>query len=108
MWTLSAVIALFALNAQAQTAEQPAAAPAGTASQQPVAPAKPAAPRYAAQDIERAFGFIDSNHDGKISRAEATGFPNVLKYFDVADLNKDNALSRAEFENAMNGGKPQK
>ena len=96
---LIATTALVVAAAHAQTA--PLAAPPAAAEVAPVAP------KYAAQDIERAFGFIDANHDGKISRSEAAGFRNVAKYFDAADLNKDDALSRAEFENAMNGGKSQ-
>ena len=72
-----------------------------------VSPAAPAAPKYAAQDIDRVFGFIDANRDGKISRAEAAGFRNIAKHFDAADTNHDDLLSREEFENALNGGKPQ-
>lgn len=60
------------------------------------------APKYAAQDIERALGFLDSNHDGKISRGKAAGFKNVTKYFDAADSDKDGTLSREEFKNALN------
>lgn len=59
-------------------------------------------PRYSARDIERAFGFIDANKDGKISREEASGFRNVAKYFDAADSNKDDVLSLEEFGNALN------
>ncbi|MFC5523140.1 hypothetical protein [Polaromonas jejuensis] len=99
MLTLSAAAALLAPGAHAQTAEPAAPAPQATASQ------TPAAPRYSAQELERAFNFIDANHDGKISREEAAGFRGVAKYFDEADLNKDNFLSREEFDNAMNGGK---
>ncbi len=103
--TLTAAAALLALGAQAQTAE-PAAAPAAAASQA-AAPALASTPKYAARDIERVFNFLDTNRDGKISRAEAAGFRNVAKHFDAADTNKDNMLSREEFENALNGDKPQ-
>ena len=99
---LIAATAFVVAAAHAQTA--PLATPPATAE---VAPVAPTAPKYAAQDVERAFGFIDANHDGKISRSEAAGFRNVAKYFDAADLNKDDMLSRAEFANAMNGGKSQ-
>ena len=58
--------------------------------------------KYAAQDVERAFNFIDSNRDGKTSRDEAAGFKNIAKHFDAADVNKDNFLSKEEFDNALN------
>ena len=60
------------------------------------------APKYSRRDIERAFGFMDANQDGKISRQEASGFRNVARYFDAADTNKDNALSLQEFGAALN------
>ncbi len=50
---------------------------------------------------------MDSNHDGKVSREEASGFRGVAKHFDEADTNHDNALSRGEFDKAMNYVKPQ-
>lgn len=59
-------------------------------------------PRYSAADIERAFSFMDTNKDGKISREEASGFRGVARHFDEADTNKDSALSQQEFESAMN------
>ena len=76
-------------------------APLTTSSAAATAPTKPA-PRYSAKDIERAFGFIDANKDGKISREEASGFRNVAKYFDAADINKDGTLSLEEFGSALN------
>ncbi len=83
---------------------------------QPVNPATPdvvptpalaavAKPRYSSGDMDRAFGFMDSNKDGKVSREEAAGFRNVAKYFDAADTNQDQALSRGEFETALSGRK---
>lgn len=80
-------------------AEAPVAAPVAASSAP--SPAK-AAPRYSAKDIERAFGFIDANKDSRISREEASGFRNVAKYFDAADINKDGALSLDEFASALN------
>lgn len=103
--TLTAAAALLALSAQAQTAE-PAAAPAATVPQT-AAPAPTSAPKYAAKDIERAFGYIDANKDNQISREEAAGFRGVARHFDEADTNKDGMLSREEFENALNASKPQ-
>jgi hypothetical protein len=62
-----------------------------------------AAPKYATKDIERAFAFIDSNKDGKLSREEASGFRGVARHFDEADINKDSTLSREEFHSALSG-----
>ena len=92
---LSAV--LFAPNVQAQPAI-PAAATA--TSVQPAATFP--APKYSSADIDRAFGFMDSNKDGKVSREEAAGFKNVAKHFTAADTNKDELLSRGEFGSALN------
>jgi hypothetical protein len=103
LFTLSAAAALFAMNVHAATPTE-STNPAAEAA---AAPSTPAAPKYATQDVERAFGFIDVNHDGKISREEAVPFKNVTKYFDAADLNRDNFLSPAEFHNALNGSRPQ-
>ncbi|MDI1236929.1 MAG: EF-hand domain-containing protein [Polaromonas sp.] len=62
-------------------------------------------PRYSAADIERAFSFMDTNKDGKISREEASGFRGVARHFDEADTNKDSTLSHQEFESALNQAK---
>ena len=75
-----------------------AAAPAATAQAS-------TAPGYSTGEIDRAFSFIDSNRDGKISREEASGFRGVARHFDEADTNKDNALSREEFGTALNASK---
>ena len=58
--------------------------------------------RYSASDVARAFGFIDANQDGKMSREEASGFRNIAKHFDAADTNKDGHLSIEEFSSALN------
>ena len=92
---LSAV--LIAPNVQAQPAI-PAASTANSV--QPAATFS--APKYIRADIDRAFGFMDSNKDGKVSREEAVGFKNVAKHFTAADTNKDELLSRGEFESALN------
>jgi hypothetical protein len=91
-----AAILIGVFSAEAQSL--PAKAPATPVAEAPAL----AAPRYSARDIERAFGFIDANKDGKISREEASGFSNVVKYFDAADNNKDDALSLEEFGSALN------
>ena len=115
MLTLTAAAAIFATSAHAQPLEPEAASRLAPALiQNPVTPtivttpallsasATPATRKYAAQDVERVFKFLDSNRDGKISRAEAAGFKNIAKHFDAADVNKDNFLSKEEFDNALN------
>lgn len=90
---MGAAAALLAAGIQAQETGAPAA---------PAASAAASAPRYAASDLERAFGFMDGNGDGKVSRQEASGFRGVAKNFDRADTNHDGVLSRQEFDTAMN------
>ena len=91
---IAAAVVLIANDAQAQP----------NASTEPfIASTTPAAAtRYNAKDIERAFSFIDANKDNKISREEASGFRNVAKYFDAADVDKDGVLSLDEFGGALN------
>ena len=90
---------LFAQGTQGVPAPEPAAS-ATSASQTP-------APRYTASNLERAFNFMDANHDGQVSREEAAGFRGVARHFDQADTNHDGFLSRDEFDAAMNYVKPQ-
>ncbi|MFI5446982.1 EF-hand domain-containing protein [Polaromonas sp. UC242_47] len=99
---LALTVFVLAMNAHAQPQAEPASQAQVAA---PVVPVVAAEPKYAAKDVERAFGFIDANRDGKISREEAAGFRGVAKHFDEADLNKDGFLSRDEFANALNGEK---
>ncbi len=69
-------------------------------------PSLPVPAPYAAKDVERAFSFMDANKDGRINREEAAGFRGVARHFVAADSNRDNALSLAEFESALNRKKP--
>ena len=102
---LAAAAVLVATSADAQTiGPAPSAAAASQAADAP-APSPDAAkapPRYSAAHIERAFNFMDTDKDRKISRDEAAGFRNVAKHFDAADTDKDGALSLGEFGNALN------
>ena len=72
----------------------------------PAASVPAAAPRYSASNLAMAFSYMDTNHDGKISREEAAGFSGVARHFDQADTNHDGFLSREEFDYAMNYVKP--
>ncbi len=45
-----------------------------------------------------AFARADKDRDGRLSRAEAEQLPMVLQRFDQIDANKDNFLSRDEFD----------
>ena len=117
----AAVLMSSCANAQSTNSPAPAVEGAsGAASPTPATPATPvlpraeldhqpapqdaakSAPKYNSKDIERAFTFMDTDRDGKISRQEASGFRNVAKHFDAADTNKDNYLSLEEFGNALN------
>lgn len=103
---MSAAAALFALSVHAQGVENPPPASSSGASEVSAAELPAPAPRYAANDLERAFGFMDGDRDGKVSRQEASGFRGVAKNFDRADTNQDGFLSREEFDTAMNYVKP--
>lgn len=98
---LPAAVLLLALNAQAQGSDTPAAAASGSA-----AALQASAPRYAAGELQQAFNFMDASRDGKVSRQEAASFRGVARHFDQADADKDDFLSRAEFDAAMNHVKP--
>ena len=54
-----------------------------------------------AQDTAAVFAALDTNHDGKISKAEAQKNPAVSQAFDQADNNHDGFLSKAEFDAAF-------
>lgn len=51
--------------------------------------------------IESMFNELDANHDGAISKAEATKMRGLPERFEAADTNKDSKLDKAEFSKAM-------
>jgi hypothetical protein len=91
-----------ALQGPAVFAQTASPAPA---SPKPTTAAPAAEPKYTLAQITQAFGLIDANKDGKLSREEAAGFRGVARHFDEADTNRDGALSREEFEHALSGEK---
>jgi Ca2+-binding EF-hand superfamily protein len=50
------------------------------------------------QDRSEAFGMLDTNRDGWISRQEAAANGVVTANFDEVDRDSDGRLSREEFE----------
>ena len=81
--------------ARAQSpAVQPSAQPPATATQQPKL-------RLTTAQVQQAFQHIDSNQDGKLSRAEVSVFPRIDKHFERIDVNRDGQVSPAEFGEAL-------
>lgn len=68
--------------------------PAGTAATPPA----PGAAQAAGGVEAAAFARADKDRDGRLSRAEAEQLPMVQQRFDQIDANKDNFLSREEFD----------
>ena len=54
-----------------------------------------------AESINAAFKEIDKNGDGKISKKEAAIAPEIAKYFDGLDSDRDGFLSLKEMQQAM-------
>jgi hypothetical protein len=79
-----------------KAAQPPAQTPVfGGTSTQPAAGAKTAN----STGVEAAaFSRADKDRDGRLNRAEAVQLPMVSQRFDQIDLNKDNFLSRDEFD----------
>jgi hypothetical protein len=123
MLSLGVATALLLLSTPARSADTaaPASTPAPAAAAVAVAPqpetpmptaatplasAEVSAPRYSASNLALAFNYMDANRDRKVSREEAASFRGVARNFDRADTDHDNALSRGEFDRAMNYVKP--
>lgn len=94
-------LGIFAADAGAQAIrEGPVVPPANTPidpRNQP--PQSPAAPTSAgAVIIKFNLELLDKNDDGKVSRAEAAGTPDLIKVFDKLDRNRDGFLDKAELD----------
>jgi hypothetical protein len=100
-----------AMGAHAQTPDSPTYRPAYTVAQSTIGPAATTpsagtqAPGAAAGGTNTAeaaaFARADKDRDGKLSRAEAEQLPAVSQRFDQLDTNKDNFLSRDEFDKGV-------
>jgi hypothetical protein len=55
---------------------------------------------YNATDLARSFFFADSNHDGDLTRAEASRLSIAPLSFEQMDRNFDGVISRFEYEDA--------
>lgn len=51
---------------------------------------------------ESVFNRADTNHDGRLSRAEVARFPVFTEKFDELDTDHDGSLSLSEFEAGFN------
>ena len=83
--------------ARAQSPQTPATqqgTPPAAAQQQPKL-------RLTTAQVQQAFQHIDSNQDGKLSRAEVSVFPRIDKHFERIDVNRDGHVSPAEFGEAL-------
>ena len=57
--------------------------------------------RLSSVQVQQAFQHIDTNRDGRLSRAEVSVFPRVERHFERIDANHDGSISPAEFEEAL-------
>ena len=54
------------------------------------------APTKAERKAQRQFDMLDSNHDGRISREEATALPQLAAAFKLLDTNHDGFITMDE------------
>ena len=101
--TTCCLLTMNSAHAQSPQVTPPERVASAASASSTVAPA----PRYTDSNLERAFNFMDADHDGHVSREEAASFRGVARHFDQADTNHDGILSREEFGAAMNYVKPQ-
>jgi hypothetical protein len=70
------------------------------------APAKPVVDtasklRLSAAQVQQAFQYVDTDHDGSLSRKEVGVFPRIERHFERIDTNHDGVISPAEFDEAL-------
>ncbi|RYF43585.1 MAG: EF-hand domain-containing protein [Comamonadaceae bacterium] len=64
-------------------------------------PAAIPANRWTVAQVDEAFRKTDQDHDGKITRQEATIWTGLSRQFELVDTNKDGNISSAEFDEAL-------
>ncbi|HYW55554.1 MAG TPA: EF-hand domain-containing protein [Polaromonas sp.] len=89
-----------ALAAHAQSPDATGTKPA-TPMATPSTQSTPAAKATPAQTTETIFVRADANKDGKLSKQEVARFPAIEQRFEEIDANKDQFVSREEFEAAL-------
>jgi hypothetical protein len=95
-WPIPVICALLGaaaggVGAQAPKPEAVVPPPSQLPPQSPAAPTSPGA-----IVIQYKADILDKDGDGKVSRAEAAGVPDLLKIFDKLDLNGDGKLDERE------------
>jgi hypothetical protein len=55
----------------------------------------------AKQEIVAQFDTLDADHNGALSKSEASKMPGMQETFERADANKDGKLDIAEFESVL-------
>ncbi len=94
--TAAATLLLPVAGAFAQSASPPDQTERSTQS----APSSPPAPSSQPAQQGASFESLDTNGDGKISRAEAAANANVAAQFDKYDQNGDGYIERSEVNSA--------
>ena len=92
-------VSIFATGLHAQIVREehidpPISSPADPKNLPPQSPAAPTSP--GAIVIQYKLELLDKDGDGKVSRAEAAGVPDLLKIFDKLDRNGDGMLDAGE------------
>lgn len=86
------------ISGASQIVAQATVGPGATTPAAPAAAAPVATTGVSGGAEAAAFARADKDRDGKLSRAETELLPAVLQRFDQIDMNKDNFLSREEFD----------